>query len=136
MWRIIFYEGKKAVLIHEDDTSKIVSIDWPEVLEDLIMMAFDRKQDIIFIRERTEKEAQTMEPKNSDHFYTQLDTYIKDEIWGEHGVIDLFLGRIYHDMDENLLCFQEASVDEFKDVMKDAIIDYINNCEARHGGKY
>ena len=56
MWRVIFYEGKKAVLITEDDISKSVSIDWPEDFEDLIMMAFDRKQDILFTRERTEKE--------------------------------------------------------------------------------
>lgn len=56
MWRVIFYEGKKAVLITEDDISKTVSIDWPEDLEDLITTAFDRKQDILFTRERTEKE--------------------------------------------------------------------------------
>ena len=56
MWRVIYYDGKKAVLINEDGTARGLSIDWPEDLEELIMNAFARKQDIIFIRER-DKEA-------------------------------------------------------------------------------
>ena len=56
MWRVIYYEGTKAVLIKEDGTAQAVSIDWPKDLEELIMIAFARKQDITFIRER-DKEA-------------------------------------------------------------------------------
>lgn len=55
MWRVIFYEEKKAVLINEDDISKTVSLDWPQDYEALVAMAFGRKQDILFTRERTEK---------------------------------------------------------------------------------
>ena len=56
MWRVIFYDGTKAVLITEDGTTKSISVDWSEDFEELIMMAFARKQDITFIRER-DKEA-------------------------------------------------------------------------------
>lgn len=77
-----------------------------------------------------------MESKNSYHVYTQQNTFITEEIWKENGTIDLFIGDIYANMEENLLCFREADIDEFKDLMKDTIIDYINNCELKNGGKY
>ena len=77
-----------------------------------------------------------MEHENTYHVYTQQDTYITEEIWAENGTVDLFLGDIYYDMEDHLMCFRKADVDEFKELMKDAIIEYIHNCQLRNGGKY
>lgn len=77
MWRVIFYDGTKAVLITEDGTTKSISVDWSEDFEELIMMAFARKQNILFSEGRTEKEDSNW--IKSDNYLNVVETWYKTE---------------------------------------------------------
>ena len=69
------------------------------------------------------------------HYFKQQNSYITDEIWADDGTIDLFISDIYEDLKDNLLVFEKAIEFEFKDLLKETIIGYINECEIRNNGR-
>lgn len=78
-----------------------------------------------------------MKNKNSNyHVYTQQSNYVRDEIYSENGKINLLIEDIYADMKDKLVVFRKADREEFKDLMIDAIRDYIYKCQSLNGETY
>lgn len=51
MWKVVFYDGNRAVIITDKGTTINRVVEYPEHLEELMLAAFESGHNIEFIRE-------------------------------------------------------------------------------------